>query len=398
MYQLKCIAGKSHVARLFLVSASVFLMILISTPSSTSSDKGEGKSLISGINRQLIERLDESDTVLSWPQEQQLSLGNISKAQQTTDKLTNSHYIKPSNYATIYEAKIDTLRSSGVIGRAKIKRSRQQDYLSFGRANKSSDTFIWAQNETSERWRLVGANKDHLIHDSTQSVVGDLLRYVYNVAQERQKGNIMEEIFFNPYLLSDVDENKQHNKDNAKQGMNNASTRLSGWIVSRCSTKDTDNGNEELKSIINLSVEERKRRKKRSLRSRPKFTFRKILKKVTPTKVIVGAHAGTFAYKEYKRYMNSTDQQVALNNSSLSDGKNVTQTIVQLLNNSTTVTGPNTTTNNITSSSANNATQKEPLQVLSLSTQVSVSEKSNKNVEFERRKLDVNLGLNKTQQ
>lgn len=40
---------------------------------------------------------------------------------------------------------------------------------------------------------------------------------------------------------------------------------------------------------------------KRSLRSRPKIT-RRLLKKITPTKVIIGAHVGTWAYRKYQNW------------------------------------------------------------------------------------------------
>lgn len=43
-------------------------------------------------------------------------------------------------------------------------------------------------------------------------------------------------------------------------------------------------------------------RTKRSLRSRPKSFGRKIMRKITPTRVLVGAHLGSWAYKEYTNW------------------------------------------------------------------------------------------------
>lgn len=44
-----------------------------------------------------------------------------------------------------------------------------------------------------------------------------------------------------------------------------------------------------------------RKREKRGLRSRPKIS-RKILKKITPTKVLVGGHIASYAYKQYQNW------------------------------------------------------------------------------------------------
>lgn len=66
------------------------------------------------------------------------------------------------------------------------------------------------------------------------------------------------------------------------------------------------------------------KRLKRGFRSRPKLTTRifnkvsPILKKVSPTKVLIGSHLGTLAYRKYTNYTNS------LNNNNSTGSKNQT--------------------------------------------------------------------------
>lgn len=51
---------------------------------------------------------------------------------------------------------------------------------------------------------------------------------------------------------------------------------------------------------------EKRQLTKRSLRSRPKILTRKLLRKVTPVRVLLAGHIGAFAYREYTYYGNKT--------------------------------------------------------------------------------------------
>ena len=58
-------------------------------------------------------------------------------------------------------------------------------------------------------------------------------------------------------------------------------------------------------------------RKRRGLRSRPKFG-RKILRKITPTNVLISAHVGNWAYNQYRNWTNTTS--TAANSTSFFNG------------------------------------------------------------------------------
>lgn len=58
-------------------------------------------------------------------------------------------------------------------------------------------------------------------------------------------------------------------------------------------------------AVANITNSAAAPRSTRSLRSRPKFG-RKILRKITPTRVLVGAHIGSYAYKQYQNWTGTT--------------------------------------------------------------------------------------------
>lgn len=97
------------------------------------------------------------------------------------------------------------------------------------------------------------------------------------------------------------------------------SPKTSDWEA----TADQAQGSSQRMAISRKRV----RFKRRALRSRPQIS-RKILKKITPTKVLIGAHLGSFAYRRYANGSNSTTENVA--NATMLTGLLESQTITNL--------------------------------------------------------------------
>lgn len=203
------------------------------------------------------------------------------------------------------------------------------------------------------------SNKDSRLieHSLYQSFAEDSLRYAYNLARENRQlvmdgGEIDDQLdiaddnnnnnnsITNVYNNSNENENKNKNQSDSDNNNNKNITDTRLKLSFDCSTKRLSDGNEvnvgciergvkrvgnsmrwrrrrrQLQSSVRSAIYELRRRNKRSLRSRPRVAPRRILKKITPTKVIIGAQVGTWAYREYTQYMNGSTnaQQVGLTN------------------------------------------------------------------------------------
>lgn len=188
------------------------------------------------------------------------------------------------------------------------------------------------EDQSNGASRLVGAYGDSIEYHWNQSVGVDSLRYAYNVAQEHPQ-LVTREI--NCSLDND---NKSSGTTTDVYNSKNNVTKTRLILSFDCSTKDlnkdgreaisftAEGGAEGVSSIeVPLGSTYERRRSKRSLRSRPKIS-RRIFKKITPTKVIIGAQVGTWAYREYRQYLNGnkTEQQVGLNGTQMTNGSSST--------------------------------------------------------------------------
>jgi hypothetical protein len=86
-------------------------------------------------------------------------------------------------------------------------------------------------------------------------------------------------------------------------------------------------------------------RAKRGLRSRPKLS-RKIFRKITPTKVLVGGHIASYAYKQYQNWTGQANATTNTGLNQLAQPQNGTQTTPLPINSKQTATTKNATTNN----------------------------------------------------